>query len=200
MITVLISIICILISGCATVILDNEDTLKTPQPDSLRFDNPICVKLDFKTDNIGFFNEAEGIKEMSDLQMAKVSTGLSYYNIIQNCKDPIAKFTILFSSKTRNWWARSIWASLSFFTLGVIPFYVTAVGTISIVENGNVVAQADYEEKRLTSILAIPKWVYDNHRSVGQYQADIQKATVARREAFLIKAAISNRLPNGKNH
>ena len=186
-------VISLFATGCATVILENEDVLSPRAHDSLRFDNPTCIKLDFKTDNIGFFNDTEGVKPMGKTQIAKVSSGLTYYNIIRDCATPVAEYTIVFSSKTKNWWARSAWATLSLFSLGIIPFYVHETGTISIIENNNIIIESEYEEKRLTSIFAYPKWIYDNYRSVDVYHVDFQRASIARKEAALIKAVFEKK-------
>lgn len=176
--------------GCATVILDNKEVMEPPNPDPVRFENPICIKLNFKTDNIGFFNEKEGLKPMEELQLLRSSVGLVYYNIIQNCMTPVSEYTVIISSQTRNWWARSIWAATSFLTLGIVPFYVNETGVVSIVDrNGEVVAESAYQEKRLTSIFALPKWFIDFNKSAKQYSVAPDIATINRREAILIKKA-----------
>lgn len=176
--------------GCATVILDNKDVMEPPNPDPVRFADPICLKLNFKTDNIGFFNEQEGLRPMEELQLLRSSAGLAYYNIIQDCATPVSEYTVIISSQTKNWWARSIWAATSFLTLGVVPFYVKETGVISVVDdNGQVVAESNYEEKRLTSIFALPKWLIDFNKSTKLYSVAPDIATINRREAILLKKA-----------
>lgn len=176
--------------GCATVILDNKEVMEPPIPDPVRFENPVCIKLNFKTDNIGFFNEKEGLKPMEELQLLRSSVGLAYYNIIQNCTAPVSEYTVVISSQTRNWWARSLWAATSFLTLGVVPFYVNETGVVSIVDrNGKVIVESTYQEKRLTSIFALPKWFIDFNKSAKQYSVAPDIATINRREAILIRNA-----------
>ena len=59
--------------GCATVIVDIKDVMEPPNPDPVRFADPICLKLNYKTDNIGFFNEQEGLRPMEELQLLRSS-------------------------------------------------------------------------------------------------------------------------------
>lgn len=179
-----------LLSGCATVILDNEAVLHPPVPDSARLVEPVCIKLKYETDSIDMFNNPEGIKEMSELHPLKYSNKLSYYNINLNCDKPVAELTVRVSNLTRNWWARGVWAFGSVVTLGIIPFYVKSVGKISALEGDRVIAESDFEEKRLSSIFAIPKWVMDNNRTMDQYKSETQQATVTRREAVLLRNAL----------
>lgn len=190
-------LICLLLInlGCATVILENSEVMEPQDPDPVRFEDPICVKLNFKTDNIGFFNEREGVKPMEELQLLRSSVGLVYYNIVQNCKTPVVEYTIIVSSQTRNWWARSVWAATSYLTLGIVPFYVNETEVISIVDSGGrVVAESAYREKRLTSIFALPKWFIDFNKSAKQYSVAPDVATINRREAILIKKATEKRV------
>ncbi|MFV3409672.1 hypothetical protein ACNH6C_13755 [Bdellovibrio bacteriovorus] len=180
--------------GCATVILDNDAVLEPPKSDPVRFDDPVCIHLNFKTNNVGFFNEPEGEQPMEELQLIMSSVGLTYYNIIQKCKTPVATYTVIVSSKTRNWWARSMWALTSYLTIGIVPFYVEETGVVSIVgSDGKVIVEAPYEEKRLTSIFAVPKWIIDFKKSVDQYSTNPDISTTSRREAILIKKAFEQR-------
>lgn len=189
--------IVLLCAGCVTVVLDNKDVMEPPNPDPVRFADPICLKLNFKTDNIGFFNEQEGLRPMEELQLLRSSAGLAYYNIIQDCATPVSEYTVIISSQTKNWWARSIWAATSFLTLGVVPFYVKETGVISVVDNnGQVVAESNYEEKRLTSIFALPKWLIDFNKSTKLYSVAPDIATINRREAILLKKATEKTLSN----
>jgi hypothetical protein len=177
-------------AGCATVILDNDAVLRQPAPDSAQLTAPVCVKLKYQTDSIDMFNNPEGIKEMSELHQLKYSNKLSYYNINLNCDNPVAELTVRVSNLTRNWWARGVWAFGTAVTLGIIPFYVKSTGKISILEGDRILAESDFEEKRLTSIFAIPKWIMDNNRTMDQYKSEVQQATVTRKEALLLRSAL----------
>lgn len=186
----IVSMLLIFTTGCTTIILNNDAVMKPPVPDDLPLSSPVCVKLNYETDNLDFFNDPEGVKKMHRTTELKYSTGLFYYNIVTKCDSPIAEHTVRLSMTTRNWWARMIWATSSYLTLGVIPFYVKETGKISVLQNGKVIAESEFEEQRLTSILAFPKWVMDTNRSIDIYSVDAQSATVVRKEAVVLIKAI----------
>lgn len=183
----------LLCAGCVTVILDNESVMHVPTPDPLPFEKPICLNIKYESDSIDLFNRRSGVQEMHELTMLKFSSALPYYNIQTNCAEPKASLKVRVSYLTRNGWARLIWASGTVLSLGIIPFYVKETGTIAVLENDQVLADAEFEEKRLTSIFALPKWIVDSNRSIDQYSVDVQRATVTRKEVEVIKKALKSR-------
>ncbi len=182
--------------SCTTVVLNNSDVLKPPMPDAAVLEQPTCLKLNFETDNLGPFNEQEGVREMEELYRRKASVGLKYFNIILECETPEAEYTLRISSQTRHWWARSIWAVSSYVTLGIIPFYVKEIGTVKIIDkSGKVIDEILYEERRLTSFLVAPKWFMDFSDSADLYSVPPDAATFARKEAILLKRVHSKKQP-----
>lgn len=185
-----------ILSGCAGVVLNNEATLYPEDPNPLVFKDPVCIHVDFKTDNIGFWNETGGLKEMPSEDQTMITVGLPYYNISIKCVTPVASFTVISRSKTRNWWARTPWLAATYLSIGIVPFYINEVREIEIKENDRSMATINYEEKKVVSILAAPKYAIDLYRSVKVYQLHTFSATTTRRFVIAIREAINNKEKN----
>lgn len=185
-------------SGCATVILDNEKTLNPLMPDQAIFPNPICLKLIFKREDIGFFNEQAELLEMNPQEVIRRTLGLPYYNILVKCENPLATYTVVYRSKTRNWWAKSPWVVLSMVTLGIIPAYLNDIGTISVYSEGNLLVESELSKKKIISLFMFPKWIADNSKTVELYKLNTDLATKARELAKVLKEAIENKALQNK--
>lgn len=186
----LLMILAINLTSCATVILDNDYLFEPGKPDPIKFTDPICVKIDFKSDNIDPVNRQEGVRDLEKLKFLRVTTGLTYYNILIECKNPVVHFEVIYHSQTKNLWIKTIWAATTLFTLGVIPFYMEDFGYIEAKQGGNTIETIQYSQRRFSSVFAIPKWFIDNKKSSDLYKVDAQRAMEARWLAKLIKASL----------
>lgn len=173
-------------------VLDHS-ALPPQDPDPVRFGNPVCLKLDFKSEELGLINDPQELKHMGSDRQLSLTASFAYYNISIDCKDPLASFTVVNQTRLKNQWAKIPWAIISFGTLGIIPYYSNDEDTFILIENEKEIGKVDYNVKILNSIVMVPKFYHQTITSGRVYRSRVREAHESRILVMLIKSTLDRK-------
>ena len=180
--------------GCVHIITNKDEIFDKAKPDPIRFEDPICLKVNFLSEKLELSGNSAGISEMSEEIVSQIKVGLPYYNIALNCATPKASFTVIYRPiDRRNILSSAGWGIATVLSFGLIPSSSKVDGTIEVHENEKILAKTVYRQERFMWALAFPIWFYDHIKSAKKYHVTTDTAAESRFFAKAIREAMRKR-------
>lgn len=184
---ILLIITSIVLSSCVT--FHSPDFYNVKNNNYLA--NPVCVHLDFYTDELGIIDTTTAPKKLNSIDLYKYQSTLKKYNINTDCDKPIASYEVWIGDRTEHATIKGVLPFITLLTLGIVPTFLNIKSQITLLKNDKVVTQNNLNEDKAVWIGFVFKQTSDDAKLKEAYDASAMFAMVNREICEMIVADLT---------